>query len=259
MMEGLAAPGRMHLALALAGLPRSLGARTLIEHAAAMGFRAVQLDAAHPELRPRDLSRSARRDLAALMRRSGVACSGVDLWAPPAHLLDPARADHAVQAFVQAMAFASELAELTGAPAVLSTALPTDHDADLLVEQADARGVRIADHAWAGGAHARGKVPPDAPLGVGIDPAALLLAGADPAPVVSHLAREGGPGVIAARLSDADGAARVEPGARNGQLDGFAYAIALHTAGFEAPVVLDVRGVPEPLAAASRARERFDA
>ncbi|MCA9292465.1 MAG: TIM barrel protein [Phycisphaerales bacterium] len=258
-------PGRMPLSVALAGLAHTRDARSMIERAAAAGARAIQLDATHPDLRPRQLSRSARRDLAALLRRLDLACSGVDLFVPPAHLSAPAHADHAIAAFVQAIDFVAEMAQLTGAPPVLSTVLPSSGSdsvaqaaVDQLAQAADASGAFIADHAWTAGGHARAHVARDAPIGVGIDPAAVLLAGQEPSKAASALGASTGPGIRSARLSDTDGAARVEPGARNGRLDGAAYAIALHTAGYERHVVLDVRGVADPWGSMGRALERFD-
>ncbi len=253
-------PGRMALSLAFAGLPRALGARTLVAQASALGFRAVHLDASHPELRPRDLTRSARRDLAALLRRNGLAYSGVDLWAPPAHLTDPARADHAIAAFSQAIELAADMASLTGGPPILSTSL-LDVPASViapLTEVTNRCGAYIADHAWSSDGHAQAHASRGAPLGMGIDPAVILLAGADPARTVSALSATDGPGILSARLSDTDGAARITPGASSGRLDAFAYAIALHTACFERHIVLDLRGVPNPLIAADIARDRFD-
>ncbi|MCW5766662.1 MAG: hypothetical protein KIT68_11885, partial [Phycisphaeraceae bacterium] len=52
--------------------------------------------------------------------------------------------------------------------------------------------------------------------------------------------------LTAARLSDLDAAGhRCTPGA--GRLDTLAYAVALVTARFDRPVVLDVRAVTDPL------------
>lgn len=255
---------RRGLALAMVGLPRPLGARAMIEQAAALGARAVQLDATHAELRPRDLARSARKDLAALLRRCSLACSGVDLFVPPGHLVDAERASRAIEAFEDAFAFAADLVQLAGAPAVLSTALPSGDEPltrsalDQLAASAEAHGVRVADHGWTPRGHARAQVERDAPIGVGLDPAAILLAEHDPSRAASTLGAPAGPGIAAARLSDSDGSARTEPGVHGGRLDALAYAVALHTAGYERHVVLDVRGVSDdPLACAARVLRRF--
>ena len=78
------------LSLSLAGLtPRegvAMEPRAAIEWAAGLGYRAVQLDGAAAGVRARDLDRSGRRDLAALLRRLQLGFSGLDLWIPPAAL-----------------------------------------------------------------------------------------------------------------------------------------------------------------------------
>ncbi|MEZ6163399.1 MAG: hypothetical protein R3B67_03075 [Phycisphaerales bacterium] len=57
--------------------------RVTIETIATLGHRAVALDVTVPELRPRNLSRSARRDLAALLRKAELELAGLDLWIRP--------------------------------------------------------------------------------------------------------------------------------------------------------------------------------
>src|SRR5690606_13026801 len=87
-------------ALSIAGVRddpalKGAGPRAPIEAAAKAGFRAVALDASAAGLRPRDLDRSARRDLAALLRRLELAFAGLDLWIPPEHFASPEHADRA--------------------------------------------------------------------------------------------------------------------------------------------------------------------
>ncbi|MEM7756072.1 MAG: hypothetical protein AAF297_10600, partial [Planctomycetota bacterium] len=81
--------------VAVSALPALPASKAAIGAVSAMGARAIQLDATRAGLRPRDLERSARRDLAATMRREELAFSGVDLWIPPHHFVDPDRADRA--------------------------------------------------------------------------------------------------------------------------------------------------------------------
>jgi sugar phosphate isomerase/epimerase len=244
---------RLPLSLALAGLDApggGDGARRLIDAAAHAGFRAVQLDGASPATRPRAMARSARRDLAAQLRRRELAFSGVDLFLPPEHLAEPAHADRATGALVAAVEFAAELAGLAGGTAVVSTTLPRDARARASIEAieaaAQATGVRVADHAW----------PPEAvdgasPIGVGIDPASAILAGGDPAAAASRA----GAGLVSARLGDATATARVFPG--DGRLDALAYTVAVVTAGYAGWVPLDLRGAPGALERAPEAVERF--
>lgn len=257
--------------MALAGLdPAGLGiaapatrddrggeVRALMGWARARGFRAVQLNAATPGLRPRDLDRSARRDLAATIRRHGLACSGLDLWIPPEHFDRPEHLDRAVASLLGAIDLAHELATLADGsvvtaqaarPGVVSVVLPDPLRPDVaasISERAQARNVRVADHAWPV------REQPLPALDVGLDPAAILARGDDPAVAASRLGKR----VASARLSDIArtgaggvGAAmvggRVAPGARAGSLDPLAYLVALVTAGYRGHAVVDLRAVP---------------
>ncbi|MFM9996692.1 MAG: sugar phosphate isomerase/epimerase family protein [Phycisphaerales bacterium] len=236
------------LSVSLAGLDReadrpwSAGARAAIEWAAELGFRRVQLDATAPGVRPRELDRSGRRDLAALLRRLGLSLSGIDLLIPSADFADPARGELAMSATLGAIEMAAEMATLAGQAGGgrVSIVLPANAREETLAavrDQASACGVLVADLA----------LPPREtshegdPIGVGLDPAALLLSGADPAAAASR----GGRRIVAARLTDADAAARVAPGSRGGRLDRLAYVAALEAAGYRGPLVLDLRGLKD--------------
>ncbi len=230
------------LSLALAGLMSPTRLRDQVEWAASLGFRALQLNAAAPGTRPRELGRSARRDIAGMLRRNELSLSGIDLWIPPAHFLDPARADHAMSAVSEAIEFTSEMATLIGGNAVLSLALPADRDSSRgvvrsLEDKCQSVGVRIADFTW----------PPApltealSPIGVGVDPAGIFAAGrADPP---AELLRLGGR-LAAARLSDISSSGRVAPG--EGRLDLLSYVVAASTASGALPLVMDLRGFAEP-------------
>lgn len=241
--------------------------RSQIERAALLGFRAVTLNAAAPDGRPRDLGRSARRDLAALIRRHSMVCAGVDLWLPAEHLVQPANAQRAMEALLDALDFAAEMVELTGGAsggsgiggrAVLSTSLlPPSIEgmpavAAHIREAAISRGVVIADHHWPRKGEAEEAL--DSPLGVGIDPAAMFLSEgplADPAAAASKHGRR----VFSARLSDANMTGRCEVGG-GGRLDALGYFVALSTSGYAGWVVVDVRGVRDSEAAAVAALDQ---
>ncbi|MGE3108496.1 MAG: hypothetical protein AB7G11_11840 [Phycisphaerales bacterium] len=257
------------LALALAGLPREPRAEPLRDHldlAASIGYRFVTLDASLPGTRPRELDRSARRDLAALLRRRELSCAGIDLWIPPDHFTAPAQQDRALAAVLAAIDFAADLARLSDSAVVstapssatgcLSLSLPPDAPPDLLA-QADTRaqtcGVRIANHATP-----LADPRPDHPsIGAGIDPAALLLASSDPAAVALSFATSRSHSPLAlARLSDASTVSRVHVGSRDGRLDLLAYALALVTIEYPFPVPVELRGLTHPPAAA---RDAFSA
>lgn len=230
------------------------GVRRLIAWAKGAGFGAVQLDCAVREVRARELDRSARRDLAALLRRSELTLSGLDLWIPEQHFADASRVDRAVEAVVGAIGLAADLRSLSAGPAgAVSVHLGTDVPDDAagaMRRCADDRGVRIADHTWPARAGAvRGAGSDPGPLGVGIDPSLLLMSGADPAAEVSRL----GEALVSARLTDAGPHGRVRPGSGEGRLDLLRYGVALATAGYGGHVVLDMRGAPRPLAEAGAA------
>jgi sugar phosphate isomerase/epimerase len=241
-------PGK--LSLSLSGLtPRegvALEPRAAIEWAAGLGYRAVQLDATVPGVRPRELDRSARRDLAALLRRLELGFSGLDLWIPPSHYVEPAHADRALAATAQALELAADLARLAESEngAAVSLALAdkvAGSTIESLASAADRVGARLADHRWPAQLDGSG------PVGIGIDPAALLAAASDPASEVSRLAVA----PAAARLSDAVPGGRVAVG--DGRLDVLAYRVALATKGYARPVVVDLRAVRDQEAAARAA------
>jgi sugar phosphate isomerase/epimerase len=219
----------------------------------AAGVRHVQLDATHAAIRPRDLDRSARRDLAALLRRLELSCSGLDIMVPPEHLAGPAHADRAVAAVCAAIALAGDLASLRGGAVVarrthgdarVSLVLPDRPLPDVLTQisaAAELHGVLVADHRWPPGDTSAGSGG-IGPVGVGLDPATLLVQTQDPVAAVAQTASR----LHAARLSDLArglGAVRVAPGSGSGRLDVLAYRVALVAAGFTSPPVLDLRAV----------------
>ena len=227
------------------------GARAQISAGAELGFRGVQIDGAHPETRARDLDRSARRDLAALLRRAGLALSGVDLMIPPAHLAGGPHLDRAVAAVIDGVGLVAELATLGaqsggGSPwaRVLAIELPPACPADVVARlsaAAETAGVELADHSWPARAGSGA-------VGPGIDPAAIIFAGADPVAEVTRLA--GVP--VAARLTDMSARGRVEVGSGQGTLDRYAYEAALHARGYRGWLVVDVRGLTDAGGAARR-------
>lgn len=244
-MEGLA---RVELAVSFAGLEGAApgGVRERLEWAAGLGAKWVVLDGAAPGVRARELSRSARRDLGAMMRRAGLRCAGIDLWIPTRHLMDERHVDRAVGALVDASGLAGELAALTEGRAVVCCNLPREGEAEQVVgtiaDDAARRGAVIADCAWPSRRDA-GAVPG---LGVGIDAATVLLAGEDPGRAVSRM----GSAVACVRLSDADGSGRSPVG--RGRLDRLGYEVAMVTAGVDGPMVIDSRGVRDGAGMVSR-------
>lgn len=241
-MQSFALP-TFDLALAAVGLRGPEGAapdiRWTLEFARVAGFQAVQINAADPLTRPRDLSRSARRDLAAHIRRHELACSGVDLWIPRPHFSDASQLDRVVSALLDATQFAADLAELTGGSRLLSVSIPwTGAEAVLeaLAERAAQISVSVANHAypWPEG------LPPESPLLVGIDPPAVILSRGEPAQAVSSASTQGV--LRSIRLADLAASGRVAPG--EGSLDPLAFRVAVATSNYSGFVTVDARGLP---------------
>ncbi len=220
----------------------------LVEH----GFRHVQLSAMLPGLRPRELSDSGRRDLAATLRRKSLAVSGIDLWIPPEHFVDPAQVDRAVAAVRETV----ELAAVLGrCPVSLTLPSPGKEETDFggvvesLADHAMRHGVDLADHAV--------EVSSLHDLGIGIDPAASLGHGQDPErQVTAHAAR-----LISARLCDLlrSGLRGPVGDGQEARLDVLAYRVALTTAAYSRPVVVDARQWPDPLGGLEQTREVWSA
>lgn len=225
--------------------------RAAAPRAAALGLRALHLDATAPGVRPRDLDRSGRRDLAGVIRRAGLGFSGLDLLIPPDHFADPGRADRAMSAARGAIDLAADLASLAPSETdgrVICLALPRAMAPDARASLADdalRRQVRLADLGWVG-AESTGS---ESPIGACVDPARAIMGDADAVGLVGTL----GPALACARLSDSDGAARIAPGTRGGRLDPTAYHAALLAVGYRGFVVLDLRGLVDQEAAAASA------
>ncbi|MGQ0628912.1 MAG: hypothetical protein ACT4PL_12530 [Phycisphaerales bacterium] len=243
------------ISLALAGLEHpgatdASGVRELFTWAKGLGVQGVQLNGAAAGLRARELDRSGRRDLAAAMKRAGLGFSGIDLWVPPEHFADPARAERAASAVCEAIELSAEIAGLMGAgvcPVSITLSRvkgePPVDVSRVLIAHADRFGGRVADctYPWSG----NGPSDRQSPLGVGLDPAAVLMAGGDPVREAGAL----GPGLVAARLSDCQSAGRTAFGGPDGRVDPLAYGVGLSASGGgggPAWVVFDGRGVRDP-------------
>jgi hypothetical protein len=249
----------LSLAPTLGPLARSAGLpnRKALSAIGAAGFAAVQLDAALPGLRPRELDSNARRDLLVTARRAGLAVAGVDLFIPRQHLLEAEYIDRAAEALLAAIGFAAELGRVP-----LSTALPVaELDGDLsgaLTRAADVAGVTLVVHA--GDQHdalARWVAAHDGVAGMGIDPAEYLAGRQDPV----ALTQQALGAVAVARLSDtrlglADGSRQT---VGSGDLDLMGYRISADLAPRRlGPVVLDLRHVPDPQRAMAHGRDAWE-
>jgi len=198
-----------------------------------LGEPRLHLDAMLPGLRPRELDRSARRDLASMLKRSGVGATGIDLYLPPQHLAETAHVDRAVSAITSAIELLSELASLGAMQTkVLCLALPLKPlttALDAIAAAAQERGVTITDFSLP----AASDVP--ASIARGIDCAQAIASGQDPASLIASSA----PGAI--RLCDWDGTRRVPVG--TGRLEPRLLVASASIAAPSVPVVIDLRGI----------------
>lgn len=243
----------MTISLSIAGLhahaaggPWRAGPRSAIEWAASLGFRSIQLDATAPGLRPRELDRSARRDLAATLRRHGLGLTGLDLWIPREHFADPATSERALEALSGAIGLASELAGLCSAGGVVVSAmLPADVPELLsatIAERAGAAGALVEDHT-------RREPPEEAggPVRPGLDTARVILRGDEPGTRFAQFAAS----LASLRLNDADDTGRRPVG--RGRLE-IGTMRALHTTLTPSlAVVTDLRGLADPALGAAAA------
>ena len=218
--------------LAITLQPIGSGAEAL-DAVAALGVAGVQFDASDPRMRPRELGESARRDLAAALRRRGLVASGIDCFVPVERFADAARVERALEAVQGSVALAESLGRVP-----VCVHLPDGDSvvAKELVREADRRGVALADFPF----------PPAATtLAVGVDPAAVLAAGGDPAAAVT----QAGARVVAARVVDLLRSGMRGPIGEPGssRLDAMAYRLALELAGFRGLPVIDCRQWTAPV------------
>jgi hypothetical protein len=221
---------------------RDGSAREAVALAAELGYRAVQLDATHPQTRPRSLDRSARRDLAALLRRHQLRCTGFDLWLPPAHLAEGPNVERATEAIVDAIGLARELTALVETRAIVSVVLPVEPNPEAItVIEAAARRheVAVADYAW----------PARETGDLGLDPSLAIMANQS----APKAATQFGDRLVTARLRDAGVSGHVPVGSAGGTLDVPAYAAALSISAPNVTVVADVRSLRDATGAAASA------
>ncbi len=222
---------------------------------AKMKFEAVQLDATLSGIRPRDLSQRARKDLVALIARHSMQLAGIDLFLPRQHYTDRQHVDRAVTATLAAIELAADLGKVP-----VSLGLPLADIGDdvrkALVEAADGRGVRLAVHAedQLDALKAWMEAVDQPALGAGLDPAACLARSLKPVKIAASLGRR----LAVARLSDvSSGALRCAVG--EGELELSAYRVAVDLAPARSgPVVLDLRGVEDPVGAAKSALKAWE-
>lgn len=241
--------GLPEIAISAAGftMPSGSSSRATIDTIASLGVRGIALDGTATGMRARELTRSARRDIAAILRRSELEFAGVDLWIPPEHFTTPATAQRAMDATGQALELAGELAPLVGARsrAIVSVVLPSelsDESRQTLSAFAQQHGSVLADHAIqteATSVHAG--------IAIGIDPVYYLMDGQSPAKALTRAGAQ----LASARLCDSSAMGRCVLGASGSKLDLTGYAGAMIVSGQEW-VTLDLRGLDDPIRATTQ-------
>jgi len=214
-----------------------MGGRALIAWSGeSSGYRCVQLDARILDMRPRLLDRSARREVAFLLRRAQLDVSGLDLWIPPTHFGDPVHVDRAVGAVIEAIEFAAELSGLGvgltalaagGKPAPLGVSVnlgpsPAAGVLDSLAAACERHSAGVCDHFW----------PARMGLLVGVDPDVALASGVG----------GGALNAAIAGVSGRIGSARISEPARKG-FDLSLYYASLDLAGYRGAVVVDTEQI----------------
>ncbi|MDG2424402.1 MAG: hypothetical protein P8M22_10525 [Phycisphaerales bacterium] len=233
-----------HLAPTVASLGTDL--RSILDRLHREGWQAVQLSAAMPGTRPRDLGSSARRDILATLRRCELQPAGMDLWIPGEHYIDPTTVDRVVSTIDAACTLASDLGIDS-----LSVQLPAQDgiDPDVLEaihSSAVRRGVLLADHRL--GAESQ------ASFGAGLDPAACFAMDRDPVEEVISL----GTRLVAPRLSDLMSTGLRGPvGSSDGRLNVADYRAAVVTVVPEKSIALDLRQLASPWEALEAGRQAW--
>lgn len=226
------------LSLALTGLPIPDARERLTsaaEAAAHAGIPALHLDATLPGIRPRELDRSARRDLVAIVKRHNVSLTGCDLFIPPTHFTSPQHQQRAADAVRQAIVFAAELRTLgaTAAVVCIETAEPAAKPTESTVNSASLLS-DLVSHARDHGVTLCDCTSDTSPLARGLDIAAILARNEDPAAaILTHK-----PACL--RLADWDGRARVAFG--EGRADATAISATVSVAAPAALGIFDFRG-----------------
>lgn len=255
--------------------------REAMEWVSAQGVRGVQLSAAHVAGHADELGTSALRDVRATLRRLELVCAGIDAWVPPGDWLLAERVDRVVAACTRAIALAGALDRV---PVVLAvparSARPAEeaHRRDALAaiaQQAERHGVLLADatpraphtrdepsagllapapHVVARPPRAQGDGPGFPPVGVCIDPAAVLATGHR---VHDALVAAAGR-VVAARVCDLLRSGMRGPvGSPDGQLDLLEYRATLGAVGFAGLPVIDARQWAHPHEGVTRSLEAW--
>ncbi len=224
--------------------------RSMISQIHSMRSRGIALDGSAPDCLARELTRSARRDLASTLRRNELDLTGLDLWIPPEHFVDQSTVQRAMDALNQAAELSSELAQLVGGRSrpIVSVILPKELPAierSSIGSSAQRVGALIVDHQ----PEIENPIPG---IRIGIDPSMILLDGRSPGKAIT----QAGPDLGAVRLNDMNAMGRCAIGAPGSKLDLKGFAGALLVSGQEW-ITLDVREIPDPQLACQKAQHAW--
>lgn len=213
-----------------------------IDQIANRDIHCIHLSAATKGLRPRELDKSARRDLLATLTRKSIMLSSIDLLIPNEHWNDNKQVDRALSSTISAIHLAADLGRVP-----LSINLPIDlitneikHE---LITAADGHSTPLAIHIadQSESLHPWLKNLDHPMIGASIDPAIQLQIKNDPVNILSNFANH----LFLARLDDlAISGQRCNIG--SGRLDLLAYKIALGTLEKLKAIVLELRELPDP-------------
>lgn len=198
-------------------------------------FGAVQLSAAQPGLRPRELDAGARRGLRERLRRLELEPSGIDLWIPLEHFEGAATMPRAVDAMHAAIGLAEFLGRIPVSGPMPRSELATEARVSILAE-AERRGVTLVDFAV-------GAVP-EGPVRVGFDLVTCLEQGARPIEAIARAGASLGAVRIGAIGTDA-GRRPIVPGSAAAE-ELALLRTALELGGFRGIPIADARAWPDP-------------
>lgn len=234
-------------ALSLSGLSREPGTswaggpRAAIEWAGGIGYRRLALDLTAAGIRPRELDRSARRGIAALLRRAELAVVGCDLLIPADHFISPGHVDRAIEASIHAIEFARELAALCEARPLITLELPGESEARSIIgASAEREGVLVAQlSAEEVGREGWSRLALNLP--------AVMGEGGDGAGSIGSQ----GDSLAQVRITDLVDGVRRPLGTAGGKLEPLALVAAIAAASYGAcDPVIEVRGIAEQHTAA---------
>jgi sugar phosphate isomerase/epimerase len=260
--------GIIPAALALDGIGGD--ARAGIAVAAGCGYRGIAFATNHPELTPDNLGESARRHLKSMLGGQGLSIESLRAAAPRGGLSDPATIDRTIENARKAMVLARELGVGTVALNIGALAAPAAGSGDAgrtenrtpedtivaalreLAQRADAAGLTLV--VGAEGSEALGGILKRVDFDrarMNLDGARLIGAAEDPLVVAQRLA--GTIGQLTASDAVRSGRSVRASMLGEGQLPLVELLANLREQGFDGPLVVDVRDLPDGVTGAEHA------